>query len=93
VKNQHFPGFSEDSARFLTKDRQVAAVDLDTASLDNGQSSNFLAHQVFGAANVPGFKNVTNLSKLPAKGFRIIALPVKIGQGSGAPLRIVAEIY
>jgi kynurenine formamidase len=52
-----------------------------------------LAPQVFGAANVPGFKNVTNLSKLPANGFRIIALPVKIGQGSGAPLRIVAEIY
>ena len=93
VKNLHFPGFAEDAARFLTKERLVAGVGLDTASLDYGQSKNFQAHQIFGAANVPGFENITNLSKLPAKGFRVIALPMKIEHGSGAPLRIVAEIY
>ena len=92
-KNLHFPGFAEDAAHFLTKERLVASVGLDTASLDYGQSEDFRAHQIFGAANVPGFENVSNLSKLPAKGFRVIALPMKIGQGSGAPLRIVAEIY
>lgn len=93
TKNLHFPGFAEDAARFLTKERLVAGVGLDTASLDYGQSEDFQAHQIFGAANVPGFENVANLSKLPTKGFRVIALPMKIGQGSGAPLRIVAEIY
>ncbi len=56
MKNQHFPGFSEDSARFLTKDRQVAAVDLDTASLDNGQPSNFLAPQVLEPLMFPDLK-------------------------------------
>ncbi len=88
----HFPGFSESSARFLTEERKVAAVGLDTASLDYGQSKDFPAHQVFGAANVPGFENLHNLDALPAKGFRVIALPMKIGGGSGAPLRIIAEI-
>ncbi len=88
----HFPGFSEEAARFLTRERNVAAVGLDTASLDYGQSSDFAAHQVFGSANVPGFENLRNLNVLPAKGFRVIALPMKIGGGSGAPLRIVAEI-
>ena len=91
--NLHFPGFAEDAARFLVKERQVASVGLDTASLDYGQSKNFQAHQIFGAANIPGFENLTNLSQLQAKGFRVIALPMKIEQGSGAPLRIVAEIY
>ncbi len=88
----HFPGFSEAAARFLTRERNVAAVGLDTASLDYGQSKVFKAHQVFGAANVPGFENLVQLDALPAKGFRVIALPMKIGGGSGAPLRIVAEI-
>lgn len=90
--NLHFPGFSEEAARFLTGERQVLAVGLDTASLDYGQSRQFRAHQVFGAANVPGFENLHRLEELPARGFRVIALPMKIGGGSGAPLRIIAEI-
>ena len=88
----HFPGFSKASAQFLTVERKVAAVGLDTASLDYGPSKDFPAHQVFGSANVPGFENLHNLDTLPPKGFRVIALPMKIGGGSGAPLRIIAEI-
>lgn len=92
IVDLHFPGFSEEAAQFLTRKRKVAAVGLDTASLDYGQSKDFPAHQVFGSANVPGFENLHNLDALPGKGFRVIALPMKIGGGSGAPLRIVAEI-
>ena len=88
----HFPGFSEAAARFLAEHRKPAAVGLDTASLDYGRSRDFPAHQVFGKANIPGFENLTRLAELPAKGFRVMALPMKIGQGSGAPLRIIAEI-
>lgn len=88
----HFPGFSAEAARFLAEDRKPAAVGLDTASLDYGPSRDFPAHQVFGNANIPGFENLTGLASLPAKGFRVIALPMKIGKGSGAPLRIIAEI-
>ena len=42
--------------------------------------------------NVPAFENVANIDKLPPKGAYIIALPMKIKDGSGAPLRIVAII-
>lgn len=92
TQNLHFPGFGEDAARFLVRERRVAAVGLDTASLDPGQSRDFIAHRVFGEANVPGFENLHRLRELPARGFRVIALPMKIGGGSGGPLRIVAEI-
>ncbi|MGV7221862.1 MAG: cyclase family protein [Nitrospinales bacterium] len=92
VPNLHFPGFSEDAARFLSNERKVSAIGLDTPSLDHGQSKDFMAHQVFGKTNTPGFENLNNLKALPAKGFRVIALPMKIGGGSGAPLRIVAEL-
>lgn len=90
--NLHFPGFGVDAAQFLAKKRKVSSVGLDTASLDFGQSKKFLAHQVFGEFNISGFENLRQLSKLPPKGFRVIALPMKIGGGSGSPLRIVAEI-
>jgi len=40
--------------------------------------------------DVPAFENVANLDQLPAKGFLVIALPMKIKGGSGGPLRIIA---
>jgi kynurenine formamidase len=41
---------------------------------------------------VPVFENLADLSRLPDKGFDVIALPMKIAGGTGGPLRIVAVI-
>ena len=43
-------------------------------------------------SNKAGFENLANLDKMPATGAWVIALPMKIGKGSGAPLRIVAAV-
>ena len=91
VSNLHFPGISEDAARALAE-REVAAVGIDTASIDHGPSKDFMAHRVLMEAGVPAFENVADLNQLPTRGFRIIALPMKIRGGSGGPLRIVAEL-
>jgi len=88
----HFPGLSEEAARLLADERNVSAVGLDTPSLDYGQSKDFIVHRVLLADNIPGFENVANLDRLPAKGATVIALPTKIRDGSGAPLRIVALV-
>jgi kynurenine formamidase len=50
VPQLHFPGLSRASARWLVRQRGVKAVGIDTASIDYGQSTNFLAHRVLGAA-------------------------------------------
>ena len=92
VVELHFPGLSEDVATMLAEERKIAAVGLDTPSLDYGQSSDFIAHRILLDRNIPGFENVANLEELPAKGAHVIALPTKIGKGSGAPLRIVALV-
>jgi len=42
--------------------------------------------------NIPGFENVNIPMSLPAKEIYIVALPMKIGNGSGAPLRIIANV-
>ncbi len=86
----HFPGIDPATAEWLVKERKVKAVGLDTPSLDFGQSNDFKAHQVFMGNNVPGFENLANLHLLPVKGVYVVALPMKIGKGSGGPLRIIA---
>jgi kynurenine formamidase len=91
ASNLHFPGISEAAARVLV-DRKVAAVGIDTASIDHGPSKNFIAHQVLMSADIPAFENVASMSGLPARGAVVIALPMKIAGGSGGPLRIAAWV-
>ena len=90
VENLHFPGLDPEAATWLVKNRSIGAIGLDTASIDRGQSQYFKAHQILFAAGIPALENVANLDLLPAKGFRIVALPMKIESGSGAPLRVIA---
>ena len=90
VAKLHFPGLHPDAARWLVANRQINAVGLDTPSIDYGQSKLFESHRILFEKNIPAFENVANLDKLPAKGFTVIALPMKIKGGSGGPLRIIA---
>lgn len=92
VAKLHFPGLDPAAARWLTQSRSIKAIGLDTASIDYGQSTLFESHRILFEHNVPAFENVANLEQLPAKGFNVIALPMKIKGGSGGPLRIVAVL-
>jgi kynurenine formamidase len=91
VPKLHFPGLSEEAAQLLVQ-RRIKAVGIDTASIDRGQSTDFRAHRVLAAAQVPVFENVTNLNRVPVEGYHVVALPMKIEGGSGGPLRTVAII-
>jgi|ERR1700752_572456 len=90
VAKLHFPGLDPAAARWLTENRSIKAIGLDTASIDRGQSTLFESHRILFEKNIPAFENVANLDQLPVKGFSVIALPMKIKGGSGGPLRIVA---
>jgi kynurenine formamidase len=92
VAKLHFPGLHPDAATWLVRTREVGAVGIDTASIDRGQSTQFEAHRVLAAADVPAFENLTRLEALPARGALVFALPMKVGGGSGAPLRAVALV-
>ena len=91
VLELHFPGIDSAAARWLAG-RKVKAVGIDTPSIDYGQSATFDTHRILYDANIPGFENVAHLDRLPARGAFVIALPMKIRGGSGAPLRIVAVL-
>lgn len=92
VADLHFPGLDPEAARWLTRNRKISAIGLDTASIDYGQSTLFESHRALFASNIPALENVANLDKLPIRGFSVIALPMKIKGGSGGPLRVVAVV-
>lgn len=90
VARLHFPGLHPETAKWLASNRTVKAVGIDTASIDYGQSTLFETHRILYERNIPGLENLTELERLPPRGARMIALPMKIKGGSGAPLRAIA---
>jgi kynurenine formamidase len=92
VAKLHFPGLHQDAARWLAETRHVKAVGIDTASIDYGQSTLYETHRVLYERDIPAFENLTSLDRLPARGAFVVALPMKIKGGTGAPLRAVAML-
>jgi kynurenine formamidase len=92
IPQLHFPGVDPKTALWLADQRNIKALGIDVASMDYGQSKDFKTHQTLLGKNIPGFENVAHLDQLPAKGVYVVALPMKIGGGSGAALRIIARV-
>jgi kynurenine formamidase len=92
IPELHFPGLHPDAASWLAENRSIDALGIDTPSIDYGQSTDFATHVVLYGANIPGLENVANLAELPETGAFVVALPMKIEGGSGAPVRIVAFV-
>lgn len=91
VAKLHFPGLHPEGARWLVT-RGIKAVGLDTPSIDYGQSTLYESHRILYERNIPAFENLTNLDRLPPTGAFVVALPMKIEGGSGAPLRAIAIV-
>jgi kynurenine formamidase len=89
IPKLHFPGIDSTAASWLTE-HKIKAVGIDTPSIDFGQSKNFKTHQILLSSGMPAFENVANIDQLPVKGAYAVALPMKIKNGSGGPLRLIA---
>lgn len=92
VAHLHFPGFSPEAVCLLLRKRNVAALAIDTASLDPGRALDFPVHRLWLGAGKPGFENLARLETLPPRGATLFCIPMKIAGGSGAPARVFAVI-
>jgi kynurenine formamidase len=90
VKDLHFPGLDPRAAKWLARKKKIKAVGIDTASIDYGQSKDFESHRNLAEKDVVIMENLMGLDELGAYGFTVIALPLKITDGSGSPARIIA---
>jgi len=89
---KHFPGLSVEAAAFLARERRVAAIGIDTPSVDYGLSEQFEAHRTSMPQDVYHVENATGLTSLPPKGFTVVVAPIKIKGGSGGPTRVFALV-
>jgi kynurenine formamidase len=87
-----FPGFSPESVEFLTTERNIAGIAIDTPSIDNGKSKEFKVHRILFAADKLALENIANLDKLPAHGAMLYVIPMLIKDGTGAPARVFALV-
>jgi len=92
VAKLHFPGLSPDAARWLTNNRSIKAIGLDTPSIDYGPSTGFEAHHVSMKLSVYHIENAAHLLDLPASGFQVVVAPINIAGGSGGPARVFAFV-
>ena len=88
----HAPGFSEDVAKFLTKERDIVGAGVDTLSLDIASASKFVAHLEFLGAGKYGVELLANLNAVPPSGATIIVGGPKHEGASGGPCRVFAVV-
>ena len=91
----HSPGFHADATRLLIE-RDVLGVGVETVGTDAGQAGGFDPpfpnHTLMHGAGKFGLASLANLDQLPPTGSIIIAAPLKIVDGSGSPLRVLALV-
>jgi len=85
----HFPGLSRDGAEWLAKHGGIHGVGIDTASLDYGQSKDFMAHRTLlkNRIFIMEYLNTDGLESFPLVNPYLIVTPLKITGGSGSPVR------
>lgn len=86
----HFPGFSQDAARFLVEGRMALALGIDTPSVDPGSSRTLAVHEYTLARSVYHLENVANLERVPDAGAVVVVAPMKLEGEVDGPVRILA---
>lgn len=91
----HWPGPSEELVHFLIE-RDVLGVGVETVGTDAGVAHSFAVpfpnhHFMLGAGRY-GLTSLTNLDRLPPRGAVLIAAPLKLKDGTGSPVRVLALV-
>lgn len=95
VENQPYmsgnPGLSEETAIYLVE-KGVKLVGGDIPTIDSDANPEEPAHRVLLPKHILVLENVKNLDKLPPKGSFVMAIPLKIKEGTGSPVRAIAFV-
>jgi kynurenine formamidase len=92
----HTPGPNPAVMQFLVEERGILGFGTETIGTDCGQAHHLVppypAHHFLHGAGRYGLQCLRNLDLLPPRGALIISAPLKIKQGSGSPLRVLALV-
>ena len=92
----HTPGPTQEAVEWLIRERDVHGFGVETINTDAGQSYRwplaYPCHTLMHGANKYGLQCLKNLDQLPPTGALIVSAPLKIREGSGSPLRVLALV-
>ncbi len=88
----HFPGFAGETTAFLLAERGIAGVGIDTHGVDPGQDDSYATNTQVLAGNGIVLENLTNLHELPPTGTTLVIGILRLFQGSGTPVSVLAFI-
>ena len=92
----HTPGPTQATVEWLIGERQITGFGVETINTDAGQSHGwslpYPCHHLMHGANRFGLQCLANLDQLPPQGALILSAPLKIRNGSGSPLRVLALV-
>ena len=92
----HSPGFHQTTSTLLANDRDITGVGVETVGTDAGQAGMFTPpfpnHTIMHGAGKLGLASLKNLDQLPPTGAVVIAAPLKIVNGGGRLLRVLAIV-
>jgi len=95
VGGSHSPGPAPDCIDYLLS-RGIVGFGTQCVGTDAGMAGKFSppypAHNLLHRDNCFGLASLCNLDQLPAKGAILIVPPLKIRQGTGSPLRVLALV-
>jgi len=83
------PGLSKAAANYLAEIK-INLIGIDSPNIDPATDNEFSSHKIFSESNILVIENLMNLDKLLNSRFTFIALPLKLKNCSGAPIRAVA---
>jgi kynurenine formamidase len=93
---QHTPGPAADAVNFLVEERDVLGFGTESIGTDAGQAQHlrppYPCHSTMHGAGKYGLQCLANLDRLPPTGAVVFAAPLKIRNGSGGPLRVLALV-
>ncbi len=92
----HSPGPTPAAMRLLVEERNIRGFGTETVGTDAGQGMHYTppypAHFILHGAGKYGLQCLANLDQLPATGAVLMAPPLKIKNGTGSPLRVMAMV-
>jgi kynurenine formamidase len=88
----HYPGFSLEAAKFLVMSRGVVGLGIDTMSVDIGATTTYPVHLFTSQHRIYHLENVANLAKVPPAGAIVVVAPIKLENGSGGQVRLLALV-
>jgi arylformamidase len=88
---ERHPFLTEDSAALLAEEG-AALVGIDSYNIDDTADGRRPVHSILLGADIPVVEHICNLERLPPRGFKFFAVPVKVRRFGTFPVRAFALI-